>query len=225
MTSRHHAARPGPAGSGSTATEEVRSFLRWTNDQLRSATSKRGAAAANVALPGGAKIRVIDSIAEDGAKLIEISPGQMMKLRAAHPSLKLVPIVHYYPQRQREKIGSKSAAATATKIRLTVVSKQDGSPVAGAMVVAFTDFQNRVGAGGTTSGTGVVDLALGAMSKKLERISSTPRGVFGPSSGRTSPSRQETRSPCCRWISRSRTPCVISTANRRMMPAGRSRSA
>jgi subtilisin len=62
------------------------------------------------------------------------------------------------------------AAKTAVKIKLKIVSKKDGRPVAGAMVVAFIDFFNRLGAQGITNSKGEVSLALGGSSKKLERI-------------------------------------------------------
>src|SRR5205807_6933469 len=94
------------------------------------------------------------------------------------PGLKLVPVVYYYPQVQRREIDSKAAAASATKIRLTVVSKADGTPVVGAKVVAFTDFANRIGAGGTTGSKGTVDLSFGAMSKKLVRLYIYPARNF-----------------------------------------------
>ena len=38
-------------------------------------------------------------------------------------------------------------AATSVKTVITLQAKADGSPVAGALVVAFTDFANRIGAG------------------------------------------------------------------------------
>ncbi len=173
----------GLRAEGRTATEEVRNFLRWTDGQFKSATLRsRGAmmagATVNLSEESSSKMRIIDSIAEDGAKLIEVSSQQEMKLREAHPGLKLVPIVYYYPQMERKEIESREAAASATKIRLTVVSKNNGSSVSGAKVVAFTDFKNRIGAGGTTNSKGVVDLALDAMSKKLERLYIYPARGF-----------------------------------------------
>jgi hypothetical protein len=46
-----------------------------------------------------------------------------------------------------------------------VVSQATGKGVAAATVVAFTDFQNRIGAQGTTNASDKVSLALGAASK------------------------------------------------------------
>ena len=69
------------------------------------------------------------------------------------------------------------AAATAVKTVITLQSKADGSPVAGAMVVAFTDFANRIGAQGATNKQGVVRLSLGEAAK-IERIYAYPATTF-----------------------------------------------
>jgi subtilisin len=50
------------------------------------------------------------------------------------------------------------------------VSAKDKSPIAGATVVAFTDFAAKVGAQGQTNAKGLVSLSLGAGQKKIERL-------------------------------------------------------
>lgn len=165
----------GLRAEGRTSTEEARKFLLDTDNQFKALSlgAKPLGMAGGVVSPAdssGLKMRVIDSIAENGAKLVELTDQQALKLRETQPGLKLVPIVYYYPQVNRREIESRAAAADSTKIRLTIVSQKDGKPVAGATVVAFTDFANRIGAGGTTNNNGTVDLALGSMSKKLDRI-------------------------------------------------------
>jgi subtilisin len=124
----------------------------------------------------------IDSIGEDGAKLVEMSPDALPALRADQPGLKIVPLVYYRPAvAPRFVIESRpkaSAAKTAVKIKLKIVSTKNGSPVAGAMVVAFINFANRIGAQGVTNSKGELSLALGATSKKLERIYIYPEKSF-----------------------------------------------
>src|SRR5207245_1936571 len=61
-------------------------------------------------------------------------------------------------------------AAVALAITVKVVSAADGKPIAGAEVVAFTDFANKVGAQAKTDGKGVAALKLGGSSKKVERL-------------------------------------------------------
>ena len=96
------------------------------------------------------KFRTLDSIHEDGAKLIESSAEGMMALRAAQPGMRVVPVVYFEPAiARRPSVASRPtarAAAVSTRMTLTVVSSLDGSPLAGAHVVAFTDFAGRVGA-------------------------------------------------------------------------------
>lgn len=124
----------------------------------------------------------IDSIGDDGAKLVEMSPNSLSALRADQPGLKIVPVVYYRPAvAPRFVIESRvkaSAAKTAVKIKLKIVSKKDGRPVAGAVVVGFIDFADRIGAQGTTNSKGEVSLALGGASKKLERIYIYPEKNF-----------------------------------------------
>ena len=40
---------------------------------------------------------VIDSIHENGAKLVEMSPESVSDLQAEQPGLRIVPVVYYYP--------------------------------------------------------------------------------------------------------------------------------
>lgn len=118
------------------------------------------------------KLKVIDSIHENGAKLVEMSPESVSDLQAEQPGVRIVPVVFYYPARAPRPMpgATPKAAAASLKISLTVVSKTDGKPIPGAKVVAFTDFANRIGDGATTNNKGVVALSLGASSKKVERL-------------------------------------------------------
>jgi subtilisin len=140
---------------------------------------------ARVGLKMKANFKVLDSIHPDGAKLVEMTPDTAQDLQASQPGLRIVPVVYYQLARARLEIeqtlkaaaaraakAAKAAAARAaraakvaarvTPIVVTVTSSGDGKPIQGAMVVAFTDFENRVGAQGTTHARGVVKLALGA---------------------------------------------------------------
>ena len=151
---------------------------------------------------GKVDITVLDSIGQDKAKLVEISPDELAAFRSVHPSVRMMPLVYYTPAVQRygveapavvrkpqsaakkasAKPGKKAAgaAAAAGGITVTVTSAADGSVVAGAMVVAFTDFEKRVGAQGTTNAKGQVTLALGAASKSVERVYVYPKLGFWP---------------------------------------------
>jgi subtilisin len=152
-----------------TSTPPVLSSFLHTLETVRTATAP---ARALVAAKVATKMKVLDSIAETGAKLVEMSPEDVADLQTEHPGLRIVPEVFYYPhQAPRPEIGSTpKAAAAAVKIAITVVSKANGKPVAGATVVAFTDYAQKVGDEGTTDKQGRVRLTLGGASKKVERL-------------------------------------------------------
>lgn len=138
------------------------------------------------------KMRVVDSIAENGAKLVEMQASTELTLRAQEPGLRIMPEIFYQRAWFRPRVESKpkaakvkgamakgamakaaTAAATAkaaAKIVLTITSEATGKPVAGARVVAFTDFAARQGDEGTSNRSGKVSLALGAASRKVERL-------------------------------------------------------
>ena len=130
----------------------------------------------------GLELRLLDSVNEYGAKLVEIAPGALSALRAHQPNLRLVPISFYHTAvLPRLRVETRATVAkAAVKVRLHIVSRKGGVPVAGAMVVAFTDFQERVGAQGRTNSKGEVSLALGAASPKLQRLYVYPEKDFWP---------------------------------------------
>ena len=165
---------------GRTASAESSSFLLDAFSQFTSLSTKKSVVAGTGAsftssVSPQVKIKVLDSIAENGAKLVELSDKQALNLRENQPLLKLVPVVYYYPQVLRRSVESKTAAASSNKLRLKLVASADDKPVAGARVIAFTDFANLIGAEATSNSQGFADLALGAMSKKLDRIYIYPK--------------------------------------------------
>jgi subtilisin family serine protease len=140
---------------------------------------------------GTMPITVIDSIGEKKAKLIEVIPDDLPALRASHPSVRVVPVVYFQRAVMRYRLAAAvgvritraklKTALKSTTITVTVTSATDGKPVAGAMVVAFTDFASRAGAQGTTNARGQVGLALGASTRKVERVYVYPQFGYWPS--------------------------------------------
>jgi hypothetical protein len=153
---------------------------------------------------GTMPITVIDSIGEEKAKLIEVAPEDLPAFRGKHPSVRIMPLVYYQravvryevravpiaaPRTAGPRAGGKKTPGLTTRmavqatiagsaVMLTVTSAKDGKPVAGAMVVAFTDFANRAGAQGATNAKGQANLTLGA--KKVERVYVYPKSGFWP---------------------------------------------
>jgi subtilisin len=144
------------------------SFLHTLESVRMAAAPARALAAANVPT----HMKVLDSIADTGAKLVEMSVEDVANLQAAHPGLRIVPEVFYYPHyAPRPKIASTpKAGAAAIKIEIQIVSKADARAISEANVVAFTDFVSGAGAQGTTNKKGKVRLALGGTSKKVDRL-------------------------------------------------------
>ena len=128
----------------------------------------------------GMELRLLDSVSEYGAKLVEIAPAALSALRSRQPGLRLVPLAFFHPAvAPRLRVETRAAAAkAAVKVRLRIVSRMDGTPVAGALVVAFTDFEQRIGAQGWTNAKGEVSLALGSASPKLKRLYIYPEKNF-----------------------------------------------
>jgi subtilisin len=129
-------------------------------------------------------MRVLDSIDEDGPKLVELLPEEAITLRAHQPSLKLVPVVYYKtavaPRWHIKSHPEVTAKRPAVKITVKVVSKKDAAPIPGASVVAFIDFEKAIGDQGTSNSKGEVRLSLGGSSKKLQRLYVYPeKGFWG----------------------------------------------
>ena len=142
-----------------------------------------GAAALRVSPVTNARMRVLDSIHEDGLKLVEMSEASRKSLRESHPGLRVVPEVFYEIARAPRpavatRVRSRSGALAAGVI-LKIVSSVGAAPVKGAEVVAFTDFAGRIGAGGKTRADGTVTLNLGATAK-IERLYVYPHAGFWP---------------------------------------------
>lgn len=152
-------------------------FLAALNTARSPASTRAFVAAA--ALTGVAPaFKVLDSISEDGAKLVEMSPEVAMDLKANEPGLRIVPEVFFKPAVHVLEIATKvKAAAAGLRTVITVQSQAGGTPVRGATVVAFTNFAARAGAQGVTNAKGQVSLALGG-AKKLERVYVYPPSGF-----------------------------------------------
>jgi len=128
-------------------------------------------------------IRILHSIHEDGLKLAEMSPEAVFNLRATLPGVRVVPVVHYRTARRpRFAIASiiEAPGPASGNLQLTIKAADDGKPVAGANVVAFTDFAKREGLSGTSNANGVVLLGRNRASVTLERLYIyPPHGYWG----------------------------------------------
>jgi subtilisin len=91
------------------------------------------------------KMRVLDSISEDGPKLVEMSAEGELSLRLSKPELKIVPEVFYYPQwyrpqvqqrptrkaraeRAGARVSARAARAATRGSTITVINRSTGKP-------------------------------------------------------------------------------------------------
>jgi subtilisin len=192
------------------AAKDLRRYIIMSNEGFLS-----DALTANELAPGGGtinvlaraaavspapKMKVLDSLHENGPKLVEMSPEAELSLRLSKPGLKIVPEVFYYRQWERFRIHQRlpvararktagkprrkmrvaKAVTTASGVTVTVTDASGGAPIKGAQIVAFTDFAARQGAGGTTGANGRVTLQGLSSNRKLERVYIyAPAGFWG----------------------------------------------
>lgn len=117
-------------------------------------------------------VRVLDSIHEDGPKLVEMSPEAELNLRAEVPGLKIVPVVTYRAMRATQEASQapKTGPSSAGVMHLRVTDAVTGGPLPGASVVAFTDFRNKRGDSAASDSAGVATLSQIATGAALERL-------------------------------------------------------
>jgi subtilisin len=120
-------------------------------------------------------VRVLDSIHEDGPKLVEMAPEAVLQLRAQQPGIRIVPVVYFYPAvtpRVHPATNPRTAAVGRAAVRFTfsVVSRKDGSPIAGATVVFFTDFAHRMGSQAITNAQGSATVTGLPVGQPIERV-------------------------------------------------------
>jgi subtilisin len=149
--------------------------MRSRLQALVQTTAKAGAKAATAATAKlkAAGFNLVESLNEDGVKLVESTPEMIAALRFEQPGLRAVPEVFYRPAvsiaRIIHRVAKPAAALVAAKKLVVTVVDSSGNPVKGVEVVAFTDFANRIGISAKTSSAGKATLSVSGKTK-YERI-------------------------------------------------------
>jgi subtilisin family serine protease len=156
-----------------TGNPEVASFLQTLSVHASSKKAVRLAARTATSKKNTSiHVHVVDSIHENGAKLITIDDTEMANFRFSYPGLRIIPEKFYHRAfRYEPRKSSIRMAGTraATKFTTTIsITDTGGKALSGIFVVAFTDFAARIGASGTTNASGSVSLTLA--SKNVERV-------------------------------------------------------
>jgi len=125
----------------------------------------------------GPPMKVLDSIQSDGAKLVEIAPGDLVSLRAVQSGFRMVPVVYYRHALHRAKLEQIVTTSGTGRVLLRVLGPGN-KPVRGVQVAAFTDFESRSGAGGLSDARGAVSLKVPR--GNIERLYLYPPAGYWP---------------------------------------------
>jgi subtilisin len=152
------------------------------------------------------EMKVLDSLHENGPKLVEMPAEGELSLRLSRPGLKIVPEVFYHRQWERFRVhapppakakkaaAKKTAKATKSRSRMkvatlavaasgvsvSVTDASNGAALKGAHIVAFTDFAARQGAEADTGANGRATLNGLSPGAALERVYIyAPAGYWG----------------------------------------------
>ena len=131
------------------------------------------------------KLRVLDEIGnETSAKLVEMSPDDITALRMQDPGARVVPIVYYetceVPPEKILKKFQPAGAPFSTNVVIQIVDAGSSNAIAGAKVVAFTDFALREGASAVTNNSGKASLTLSGPTISIQRLYIYPKlGYWG----------------------------------------------
>ncbi len=112
---------------------------------------------------GDEAISVVDSINEDGAKLVDMSAEAAERTNTSSAPVRAVPLVFYdHPSPQPLPVVSSATMMSTPTVNVEIecTDAVSGGPVRDADVVAFTDFDARRGASGATGANGKVRLQL-----------------------------------------------------------------
>ncbi len=120
-------------------------------------------------MPEVPPLTVIDSINEDGPKLVEADQATARLLRRS--GLRLEPVITYRATAQKRfDPNPPPSASQYPAIDIAVVSGRSGNPVPGAVVTAFTNFGSKQGAEEVTDANGRCSLYLGSVPLTLDRL-------------------------------------------------------
>ena len=166
-----------PRGVRSTAAAPMSIGVRSLLLSLESVKGVANGILAADVVPADVSLTVLDSVHEDGAKLVSLDAESVPALKALQPGVRLVPVVYFRPASVQYSLAASIAAGgvVGVGLRLRVVSGGTKAPIVGATVVAFTDFTARQGASGTTAGDGWVTLNLGPGPTHVDRLYIYPK--------------------------------------------------
>jgi subtilisin len=157
------------------ASSKLRSVGETVRLEARHGTSSSGG-------PAAKRMHVLHSTHENGPKLVEMTEDAELNLRAELPGVKVVPLTFFRKMRVEYRVEHRlrlSAATASVASTVQVSNKQTSRPVAGARIVAYTNYERREGAEATSAKNGAAKLRLkpGTAIDRLYVLS--PAGYWG----------------------------------------------
>jgi minor extracellular protease Epr len=133
---------------------------------------------------GRPAMKVLDSLGEDDAKLVEMTDEQRLRLHAEEPGVRVVPVVEARPLWLRDRLRSTLAAPSAVGIprefEVVVTDAISGKPVRQAQVIAFLNRKERSGQKNMTNAKGVAKFRFLSSTKKLDTILADALHTYWP---------------------------------------------
>jgi subtilisin len=134
---------------------------------------------------GGATATVVDTVADDGPKLVDLEPEAAARINASGSPVRAVKEVFYpLPQPMEgsaDFINFGGGGVPQFSFDVTVADAATGRAIGGCLVMAYWDFLNRFGVKGVTDANGRVRLS--SPTPMIERVTATPEPGSGYWSG------------------------------------------
>lgn len=137
------------------------------------------------------EITLLDSISEDGPKLVSFRPDHAPSLRASFPGLRIEPLRFFRPAlAPRIRPALRPEVRPSERLRrwtIRVVDAPTNAPVREALVVVLTDTKARVGVDAVTDAAGVARFSLPSSISRAEQVLVYPKSTFWGALRRNAP--------------------------------------
>ncbi|MFZ4693894.1 MAG: S8 family peptidase [Verrucomicrobiia bacterium] len=137
------------------------------------------------------KVTLLDSISEDGPKLVSFRPDHAPALRACCPGLRIEPLCFFRPAlAPRVRPALRPMVRSAERLRrwtIRVVDAPTGTPVRDALVVILTNTKARVGVDAVTDASGMARFSLPSSISRAEQVLVYPKSAFWGALRRNAP--------------------------------------
>lgn len=127
------------------------------------------------------QLQVLDSIHDNGAKLVEVNEAEIAELRMSYPGVRIVPEVFFQKAlAPRRPVTMKPAATAKANVKYSVALLADtGKPLQQVEINLFTNYKTGEGAKAVTNKNGIAVFNLPPL-LKIERLNIYPPHSYWP---------------------------------------------